>query len=139
MISFTVYGNPKALQRHRTFIKNGRRINVDPSKADKADFLAQALNHQPEQPITGPIKLTVTFCMPRPKSHYGTGRNADKLKPSAPIQHTKKPDLDNMIKLVKDALNGVFYKDDSQICGIVASKKYSTTPQTIIYIEEIWE
>ena len=139
MISFTVYGNPKALQRHRTFMKNGRRINVDPSKADKADFLIQALNHRPEQPITGPIRLTVLFAMPRPKSHYRTGKFKTILKPSAPHRHTSKPDLDNMIKLVKDALNGVFYKDDSQICIITANKTYSNTPQTIVYIEEVGE
>lgn len=37
----------------------------------------------------------------------------------------RKPDIDNIVKAVADALNGVAYKDDAQVTEIVASKSYS--------------
>jgi len=132
LITFEVLGNPKALKRHRTFFKNGRRINTDPSKGDKADFLTQALASRPDKPLTGPLKMQIEFFMPRPKNHFGTGKNASNLKDSAPWWHTSRPDLDNMIKLVKDALDGVFYKDDSQICTLHAAKAYTTQAPRVI-------
>jgi len=133
-ISFVVYGNPQALKRHRSF-KSG--IHIDPSKGDKADFLTLAIEKKPQQPWRQPIALHVEFFFQRPKSHYGTGRNADKLKPSAPDYHTSTPDTDNLIKFVCDSLNGVFYKDDSYICSVKAVKYYDCTPRTVISFKKL--
>ena len=72
--------------------------------------------------------------MPRPKSHYGTGKNAGKLKLNAPTLHTKKPDLDNLEKMVYDCLDHVSWKDDSQIVKSIAQKVYSDNPRTEIKI-----
>jgi len=72
----------------------------------------------------GKITLRVAFIMPRPKSHYGTGKNSGAPKPSAPTYHTQKPDLDNPVKFVKDCLNGVCWRDDSQVVSLIASKSW---------------
>ena len=74
----------------------------------------------------GPLDLTATFMLPRPKSHYRA--NGD-LKKSAPIMHTKKPDLDNLIKAVMDAMTqaGV-WRDDSEVSTIRSSKRYASAP-----------
>lgn len=53
------------------------------------------------------------------------------------IRPTKKPDLDNIIKIIADALNGVAYKDDSAIIDIRCYKKYATEPKVLIQIEEV--
>jgi crossover junction endodeoxyribonuclease RusA len=45
-------------------------------------------------PIDGPVSVHVAFRMPRPKSHYGTGRNAGQLKDTAPVLSASRPDLD---------------------------------------------
>ena len=45
------------------------------------------------------------------------------------IRPTIKPDLDNCVKIVADSLNGIAYKDDSQIVSVVADKYYSDTPR----------
>lgn len=66
----------------------------------------------------GPLTMGTIFYFKRPKSHYGTGRNSDKLKPSAPQEHIYVPDLSNLEKLVEDALSkGYAFHDDKQIVG----------------------
>lgn len=49
--------------------------------------------------------------------------------------HLKRPDVDNLLKLVCDALNGVAWKDDSDIASIFAVKGYSEHPRTEIEIK----
>ena len=75
--------------------------------------------------------------MPRPKAHYGTGRNVGRLKESAPLHHVKTPDLDNLKKFVLDVLNEIVWRDDSQIVQLSGAKEYSENPRTEIIIEEI--
>ncbi len=67
------------------------------------------------------VDLHVTFYMPRPKSHLNS---AGQRKPSAPALHTKKPDLDKLLRCVCDALTGVCYADDSQIIRCSVHKTY---------------
>ncbi len=74
-----------------------------------------------------PLYLRLKVYLPRPKSHFGTGRNARKLKKSAPIRPTTKPDLDNLLKHFKDVASGVIWHDDRQIVGYTAGTgKYYT-------------
>lgn len=67
------------------------------------------------RPFEGPVKFLMKFYMPRPKSHYGTGRNASVLKASAPREHLQKPDLTKLIRCAEDALTGILWVDDSQV------------------------
>ena len=133
-IYFIVPGDPKALKRHRT-TKSGH--NYDPSAGDKADFLAKALQYRPNAPWEGPIKLMIICYFLRPKSHYKTGRNAGSIKQNVPIHHAQRPDADNLLKFIADALNGVFWRDDAQICDCYVAKKWSTTPKIEIHMEKI--
>jgi len=81
------------------------------------------------EPITEAVKLDVTFVLPRAKNHYGTGRNAKKLKDSAPRNHTKTPDLDKLLRGLLDPLTvkcgGNVLVDDSCVVGLNASKRYA--------------
>ena len=118
---FVVKGIPKALKRARVSSKG---TFYDPSKKDKQDFLLQCKNHAPGAPLKGEVRIWITFYFKRPKSHYVSNNPKNKLKNTAPVAHTSKPDLDNLVKFVLDALNGSFYIDDSQIHKIEALKKY---------------
>lgn len=70
----------------------------------------------------GHCELSVVFWLPRPKSHYGTGRNASRVKESAPkVPHQ---DVDNLLKGAMDAASGVLYADDKQVVRVAAEKRY---------------
>jgi Holliday junction resolvase RusA-like endonuclease len=132
-ICIQVPGPPQAQKRHRHVNRGGFTRTYDPSASDKADFLAICLQKRPETPLEGPIMLQILAVMPRPKSHF----TKKGLRLSAPLYHTSKPDADNLSKLVKDALNGVFWKDDSQVCKLFVTKAYGTAPRTEIQITPI--
>ena len=56
------------------------------------DVAAAAHRHKPEDwDIHAAVSLRCEFVFPRPLSHYGTGKNAGKLKDSAPVHITRKP------------------------------------------------
>lgn len=76
--------------------------------------------------------MTLEFYVDRPKSHYRTGKYSHLLKDNAPTWHTSRADIDNYVKLVLDALNGSYYKDDSQVCHLRTIKKYSDNPRTVV-------
>lgn len=65
-----------------------------------------------------PIHLVLEFHFLQPKSW-------SKKKREATIYHTVKPDADNLAKTVKDFLNGIAYKDDSQVCILQVKKVYA--------------
>lgn len=72
--------------------------------------------------IRGPVAVTLDFHFGRPKSHYGTGRNAGTLKSSAPQWMIAMPDLDKLARNALDALTGVVIKDDAQIVRLHVAK-----------------
>lgn len=49
----------------------------------------------------------------------------------------KKPDIDNVVKIIMDALNGAAYKDDKQVVSVFASKFYDDDPKVIVEVEQV--
>lgn len=133
----TILGDPKAQGRARarnagSFIQ----IYDDPkSRKAKDSLIAVIQDEAPESLLDCPLRVDLHFYMPRPKGHYGTGRNEGKLKDSSPTRHTKRPDIDNLRKLVMDALTKVFWRDDSLVCEGTTIKNYSEKPRTEIFIK----
>jgi Holliday junction resolvase RusA-like endonuclease len=74
---------------------------------------------------------------------YGMPKSASKKKKAqmleGTIRPTKKPDLDNVLKVIADSLNGIAYKDDSQIVGASVSKFYSEIPRVVVTIGSLSE
>lgn len=82
-----------------------------------------------------PVGLEITSTITRPKSHYGTGRNAGTLKGSAPLYPSRRAsqgvggDVDKLARLVLDALEDAgVYDDDSQVVELVTRKTYADGP-----------
>lgn len=86
-------------------------------------------------PIAEPVALDVTFVLPRPKGDYGTGRNATKLKPSAPMHHTKTPDLDKLLRGLLDPMTvkcgGNVLSDDSIVIELNGKKRYAEPGESV--------
>lgn len=134
MIELIILGDPKSQKRHRSTRIGGFTRQYDPSAADKKDFLSIVQNNAPEVPFDFPLFVDLEFHFSRPKNHFGTGSKSEILKANAPEWHTSKMDVDNLMKLIFDALNKVYWKDDGVICRCHVIKKYSDKPRTIIRI-----
>lgn len=84
-------------------------------------------------PLSGPIKLEMTFIFTRPKGKVW------KKKPMPREPHVVRPDRTNLIKAVEDALNGIAWRDDAQVYTGNAEKFIAgegDQPGIIIHIEE---
>ena len=53
------------------------------------------------------------------------------------ILPVKKPDCDNIAKIVLDALNKIAYKDDAQVAELSVKKRYAAAAKVFVHIEEI--
>jgi len=82
--------------------------------------------------MTGAVVLEVTFRLPRPRGHFGTGRNVALLKPGAPWRPAGRPDLDKLLRSTFDALGeaGV-WRDDAQVVRVTGAKFYATDYEPI--------
>lgn len=126
-IEFTVYGSPVPQGRPR-FARVGNFVRTyDPasSKSWKETVKWQAIENKAVF-MDGALWMSLCFKLPRPRSL------AKKVK-----HHTKKPDLDNLVKGVKDGLKGICYRDDSQVVQMTVSKEYSEQPGVIIKIGQV--
>jgi Holliday junction resolvase RusA-like endonuclease len=107
-------------------IKSWRGRVTEEAEAAIDDWLA-ARPHSAYDPMTGPVVLSAVFTFARPAGHYGTGRNAGRLKPSAPgrpIAHNL-GDLDKLLRGVCDGLTDAgVWCDDSQVTDIMSAKVY---------------
>jgi len=72
--------------------------------------------------------------MPRPKYHFGTGRNAGKLKDNAVYWCETTPDALKLTRSTEDALTGIAWKDDKQVVDLHVKKIYGERPGAIIRI-----
>lgn len=137
MISFVVYGEPVAQGRPRATTIKGKVRMYDPSKSrDYKDYVRlAAAQHAPERLIESAIGLKVTIYRPIPKSF---SKKKTEQAERGEIVPTTKPDADNYLKTVKDALNGVIWKDDSQIVDVQVRKRYSNKPRIEIEIHELF-
>ncbi len=142
-LEFTVYGKPAQQGSKSAFVRNGRAIMFEANAKAKAEWRQQvvavamhAMNGR--SLIEGPVQLDIVFMFRRPKSHYGTGRNASLLKDSAPKDHVHTPDLDKLVRNVGDGLTGTVLRDDSQVCVLIANRRWTETVEcAVVRITEL--
>ena len=130
-IEFQVDGQPQPQGSKNGYLRGGRIVLVESSKNLKPYRLSVAHSAQIAAKAKGwlvidnirPITVKIVFGMTR-------GKSVKRLHP------TVKPDLDKLIRAVLDGItqSGVIWKDDAEVCKIVASKKYSDRPFTWIEV-----
>lgn len=136
-VKFKVLGEPKGKQRPRFYSNRGRNVVYTPKQTTEYEqkirvSYKRLLSEKIPKGTPLEINITALFSIPK-KFNKEQRQNALNGK----IMPTKKPDGDNVIKIVLDALNDTAYVDDSQVCGINFVKKYGEIPQIIIEIREI--
>jgi crossover junction endodeoxyribonuclease RusA len=99
-----------------------------------------AIRQVPAEPMAGPVAVTVSFRMTRPKGHFGAGRNAGTVRASAPAFPFGKPDVDKLARAVLDGLTeGGAFKDDAQVITLICHKIYSPRGGADIIVREVSE
>lgn len=81
-----------------------------------------------------PLKMKITAIHGIPKS---TSKKDRARMLSGELKPTKKPDFDNICKIICDALNGIAYKDDTQVVELKMQKAYGELEKVIVEIEEL--
>lgn len=132
---FEILGEPMGKQRPR-FSRFGKYVHTyTPNKTVNYETIVKLeYKKVSNQYLTGMVSIDI-------KAYFGIPKSASIKKRAEMLQNkirpTKKPDTDNICKIVCDALNGVAYKDDSQIVETKVNKYYDTTPRVVVEIKEI--
>ncbi len=139
-IDFVLNTAPIAQKRHRHATTRHRTtFTYDPSKKEKKMMQTLMMEYKPNELITGAIKVDLIFVFKRPKSHYRAGKFQHLLKLNTDMFHIQKPDADNLIKFMLDCMNGLFFKDDAQVCRVDAMKYWGDDNKIIVQIKTVHE
>ena len=124
-------GKPLGKQRPRV-LKTG--IAYTPKETANYETFVKMLyleKYAGEKPFEGPVSMVILAFYQIPKS-------ASKRRREAMARHlippTTRPDLDNIAKIIMDALAGIAYEDDKQITSCSINKLYSDEPKVIVNI-----
>lgn len=130
-VLFVIPGKPCAWQRARS---NGKVRFDSPEQAQNKATIKQigaaAMDGRP--PLEGPLEVHVSAFWLYPKSMSKKRRGT-----YGSHFHTSRPDGDNLAKLVGDALNGIVWRDDSQIVTLQVTKRYAIHQQTVIRVQPL--
>lgn len=75
--------------------------------------------------VDQPLEVRILFRIARPAGHWGKGKNAGKLAPSAPRYPRSKPDADKLARSTLDSLSGIVFDDDARIVVLHVEKRYA--------------
>ena len=135
MIYFTIPGKPKGKGRPK-FARRGNFVKTYTPEAtvNYENWVKLCYQAAEQSSISGEIQVEIQCYFEIPESIKGKKRE---LYLSGEIRPTKKPDLDNIMKCVTDALNEIAYQDDKQIVEASIEKYYSEEPRVEIEICEL--
>ena len=130
---FTIPVEPKPKKRPKVY----RWSTVNPSQKDE-ELVAQCFSQLegiPNKPLSGQIRVQVKFFKNPPKN---TPKWQLPLMDQGIIRPAKSPDLDNYVKLILDALNGILWVDDRYIVEMHSGKFYTLTqPHIELVIDQL--
>ncbi len=135
VVRFFVNCPPVPQPRQRHAVVNGRMRNYtreDHPVNTFKDFVCLAAKQAYQGPLLkGPLRVSLLFLLPRPK------RIVWKTRPMPRIWAAVTPDRDNLEKAVNDALTGILWVDDGQVCDGVVQKMYACGDESPGVIVEV--
>lgn len=126
----------KITGKGRPRVNTQTAIAYTPAKTKEYEELVKQyfiLKYRRINPLEGRIKISI-------KAYMGISKNASKKQKEEMLKNmispTKKPDIDNIAKIVLDALNKLAFKDDNQITKLEIEKVYAEEEKVCVKIEE---
>lgn len=135
-VKFTILGEPKGKGRPRFCRNTGHAITpkdtVNYETLVHMEYVAQC--EEFKFPDDAMLDMRI-------RAYYSIPKSASKKKRAAmiigEIRPTKKPDMDNVVKIIADSLNQVAYRDDTQIVDCQCRKFYSDNPRVEVMIKTV--
>jgi len=135
IFSFEINEKPIGKERPRVNTKTGKVYTPTKTSSfeDKVKWAFRSKYNIDMEPSTEPFKALIIAEFEPPKSL------SKKKKENLILDgdYTKKPDVDNIAKIILDSLNGLAYKDDSQVINLEVIKRYSDENMVIVRLEEM--
>lgn len=135
-IMFTIYGEPVPKGRPRFSTRGKFPVAYTPEKTKNYEsdvgMMAKAAMGA-SNPLEGALEAFIYVTFPVPAS-YSKKRTEACLIDSE--KHTKKPDLDNIVKAVLDGMDKIVFENDSQITSIHATKVYGEVPKVEVIVRQ---
>lgn len=133
---FTILGEPKGKGRPRFCRNTGHAITPKDTVNYETLVHMEYLEQCNELRFPDDAMLDM-----RIKAYYSIPKSASKKKRASmlagEIRPTKKPDMDNVVKIIADALNQIAYRDDTQIVDCQCRKFYSENPRVEVTIRSV--
>ncbi len=135
---FTVMGEPRGKQRAKTYRHGNFTKTVTPEQTVvyenliALEYRRQCMDFRFADKTMLSIVIEAHFSIPKSVSKKNRALMIERV-----LRPVKKPDGDNIIKVVCDALNGLAYHDDAQIVDMVVRKYYAESPKLVISIKEV--
>lgn len=132
-VKFIIYGKPMGKQRPK-FSRAGRQVRTyTPEKTVNYENLVK-LSYPKVKKLEGGIEADIIGVFSIPKL---TSKKKKEQMINGLIPYTKKCDCDNLAKSILDALNGIAYDDDSQVCKLSVLKQYGENPRVEVTLREV--
>lgn len=135
-VKFTILGEPKGKGRPRFNTKTRQAFTPEGTANYETlvhmEYVAQCNNVRFSDDDMLDMEILAYYSIPKSKSKKTKMQMEQNV-----IRPTKKPDMDNVVKLIADALNKVAYGDDTQIVDCVCRKFYSYEPRVEVSIRKI--
>lgn len=135
-VRFTILGEPKGKGRPRFCRNTGHAITpkdtVNYETLVHMEYVEQCQKVRFPDDAMLDMRIKAFYSIPKSKS-----KKVKALMLDGTIRPTKKPDMDNVVKIIADALNQVAYRDDTQIVDCQCRKFYSENPRVEVSIRTV--
>lgn len=135
-IRFTVLGEPKGKGRPRFNTRTGHaktpKDTVNYESLVRLEYAQQTDGFRFQDDAMLDMRILAYYSIPQSKS-----KKVKAAMLNNEIRPTKKPDMDNVVKIIADSLNQVAYRDDTQIVDCQCRKFYSEQPRVEVIIKQI--